>query len=273
MPRITYHDRFTALLAKDYLSDRDRNFAESLFSYYQRKGTLTAGRRNAFVNMEERYATRPEPSASEDVISELQTLQGKIESFNPNSWDQSFVISVVQQVVSGRQLSDRQNEILGQIKDRYSDTAIQSFHDFRDTFNDGLREDWRVLMTYYHSLPERYFVKQVTEFFADPENHVPSQRDYERIRNNKYANKILLGWNSEPQWQSGEMVSLRDTAPRLTSKHFPTNLGLVIRSNSRVPQNACVGNKLYEVLPIGGVAPVEIEERYLKNATRKRKKS
>ena len=42
MPRTTYHDRFAALLAKDYVSDRDRSFAESLYSHYKRKGSFTA---------------------------------------------------------------------------------------------------------------------------------------------------------------------------------------------------------------------------------------
>ena len=45
MPRITYADRFATLLAKDYLSDRDRKFTESLFQYYQRKKALTTGSR------------------------------------------------------------------------------------------------------------------------------------------------------------------------------------------------------------------------------------
>ena len=80
MPRITYHARFAALLAKDYVSDRDRSFAESLYSHYKRKGALPAGRRRCFIELEERYAVRPEPAPGapelDMVLARIQASEG-----------------------------------------------------------------------------------------------------------------------------------------------------------------------------------------------------
>ena len=56
MPRTTYADRFEALLAKDYIPTRDRQFIESLYTYYKSKGSLTAGRRTYFQRLEAQYA-------------------------------------------------------------------------------------------------------------------------------------------------------------------------------------------------------------------------
>jgi len=43
-------------------------------------------------------------------------------------------------------------------------------------------------------------------------------------------------------------------------------VGVVIKTNADEPKSACRGNKIYEVLPVGGVGTIMIEERYLKKA-------
>jgi len=55
MPRVTYATRLADLAAKP-LSDYDRGFVESLTQYYQRKRSMTAGRRAAIERLEERYS-------------------------------------------------------------------------------------------------------------------------------------------------------------------------------------------------------------------------
>mgnify|MGYP003127373675 CR=1 FL=1 len=59
MPRITYADRFEALLAKDYISKRDRQFLESLYTYYRSNRVLTSGRRYHFIRLENQYRNPP----------------------------------------------------------------------------------------------------------------------------------------------------------------------------------------------------------------------
>ena len=87
MPRTTYADRFEALLAKDYLSERDRNFIGDLYAHYKRKRALSSGRRHWFVQLEQRYASRPvtdeATSARLEVL--ITRMSGNGSSGNPNS--------------------------------------------------------------------------------------------------------------------------------------------------------------------------------------------
>ena len=64
MPRVTYADRFIALLARP-LNKRDRQFCESLQSFYLRKGRLTAGRVRCVKQLEERYSAEKMAEAAE----------------------------------------------------------------------------------------------------------------------------------------------------------------------------------------------------------------
>ena len=64
MPRITYADRFLALLARP-LSKRDRQFCESLQHFYKSKGRLTSGRARCVRELEDRYSAEKLAEAAE----------------------------------------------------------------------------------------------------------------------------------------------------------------------------------------------------------------
>ena len=268
MPRTTYHDRFAALLAKDYVSDRDRSFAESLYTSYKRKGSLTAGRRRCFVQMEERYATRPEPA---EGLDEINVLKGRVSAADNGSWDDRFVSSIRTQLLGGRDLSERQKEILEKIQGKYSDEAMAASDQWYSTWNDEKAERYAIAMAYYRS--SGYYGKQVAAYFADT-SLVPAMHEYNRVTDNKFIRKIYAGWFSEPKYAVGSMVALGAAATYAQSQSCPNkdNLAMVIATNIAVPTSAARGNKLYKLLPIGGAQTFICEERQLKRARTPKKK-
>ena len=56
MPRRTYRDRLQDLISNPAISERDKSFATSLLSYYNRRGSLTSGRVSWVKTLEERYS-------------------------------------------------------------------------------------------------------------------------------------------------------------------------------------------------------------------------
>ena len=268
MPRTTYHDRFAALLAKDYVSDRDRSFAESLYSHYKRKGSLTAGRRRCFVQMEERYATRPEPA---EGIDEIDVLKGRVTATDPGSWDDRFVSSIRTQLLGGRNLSERQKESLEKIQGKYSDEAMDARDQWYAAWNDEKAERYAIAMSYYRSTG--YYGKQVAAYFADT-SMVPTMDEYNRVTDNKFIRKIYAGWFAEPKYAVGSMVALGAGATYAQSQSCPNkdNLAMVIATNIAVPTSAARGKKLYKLLPIGGAQTFICEERPLKRARTPKKK-
>lgn len=266
MPRITYADRFAALLAKDYLSDRDRTFAESLSAHYQRKKALTAGRRRCFLQLEERYATPP--VADEAMTSRIEDLQGRMGD-QGGKWATDFAQSLLSQARSGVALSLRQVEVLEGIETEWSEAKVAARQSWDQTFTPEMAESFRVMTEYYGK--NGYFQNIVRARQASPEM-IPSQRDYERVTSNKYALKVLAGWFDAPVYEVGSMVSLRSSAGRALRQKLPAGLAVIIASNAEVPTRACRGNKVYKLLPIGSSQTIMAEECNLKNARAPKKK-
>ncbi len=164
MARITYADRFNDLLAKDYLTDNDRRFAESLYTYYKRKKVLTAGRRRCFLNLEQRYAERP--VTNDAVVARINGLCERMDAAPGSEWESNFAISLLQQAKAGRDLSERQFEILEKIESKWSDDALQARNDWTDNFTSEMAEKYRVMMEYYGK--NGYYSNLTTAYKKDP---------------------------------------------------------------------------------------------------------
>ncbi len=82
---------------------------------------------------------------------------------------------------------------------------------------------------------------------------------------NKFVQKVITSWNAEPVFADGTYVSLRSNVPGKLRTNFKTS-AVVIKSNSSTPTSSAKGSKVYQVLPFGAAALVEVEERYLKTA-------
>jgi len=261
MPRITYADRFTALLAKDYLSDRDRKFAGDLFAYYQRKKVLTAGRRRCFLQLEERYATRP--VADDGMVARIEGVRTRMSAANDldGCWADVFSLSLLKQSQTGVTLSDRQLSCLLQIEDRWTEEKLSARQSWDQNFTTDMRKRFNVALEYYAK--EGYYSGMVNAFRRKPEK-IPSQAEYERLTENKYAAKVLTGYFGAPKFEPGSMVALRVSAGWGLSQKFPSTIGVVIQPNAMIPASACRGNKVYKLLPVGGTQTVLVEERHLK---------
>ena len=104
MPRITYRTRLADLLAKSWITPRDRNFMESLLSHYNNKGYMSSGRARCVRDLEARYAN--EPTVNSNLLAEVNELRSRIA--DASSWDAGFMDSVIGQVKAGRALSEKQ---------------------------------------------------------------------------------------------------------------------------------------------------------------------
>jgi len=270
MPRKTYTDRFEALLAKDYLSSGDRQFAESLYGYYKSKRSLTPGRRTHFIRMEERYIVRPTPTGSPAEILTLKLLEKRIQSTDPGakSWASGFVESILQQLASGRTLSARQKTQLEKIKEQYSDEKMSARQEWLKNWDADKAERWDIALKYYAT--GTYFRRQVERHTADP-TVVPTWNDYQRIVENKYATKILKGWYDAPKFPPGTLVALSSGSTRGQRDSCPFDLATVISTNVSIPTSPARGNKTYKLLPLGSAKPFLCEERQIKRAPKTKK--
>ena len=265
MPRKTYADRFDALLAKDYITSNDRTFIESLYDYYKRKRALTVGRRKILVNLEERYAEVPTPVKGYEYLAELQK---NVERAPADEWTRRFVSSIVEQVRAGRDLTVGQSIHLKKVQEAWTpeivDKLISEREVWASSWDDEKKRRYAIMVDYYEKTG--YYTASVREYRRNPDV-IPSQKDYQRITENKYAAKILAGVEDAPLYAPGSMVSFRSTCKGyLRHKFGPAKMAMVIKAGVRTPDSACKGNKIYLLLAVGNSETFEVEERDIKKA-------
>jgi len=266
-------EKFENLLTHDRLSDRDRQFCQSLYDYYLRKKRLTAGRRRCLANLEAHYGSLPSEGLLEpELATRIRALLPKTQE---SSWDRGFSESILSQVESCRKLSDRQIEILAKIEERHSEAALETNRRWREAYTTDLSANAEVCARYYTASPP-YFKELCDRILTQP-NFIPTEKQYRGLCENKYAQKVLKAHFADPKYPAGSKVSLRATAPRrLASLSGETHSlvewgrsqrsanGFVLTVNAAPITTAAAGTKKYLVLFVGESIPLLVEERHLK---------
>ena len=266
MPRITYADRFEALLAKDYISKRDRQFLESLYTYYKSNRVLTSGRRFHFIRLENQYRNPPAvTSEDKELLAELDILISTLDIIDDER-GQAILASFGEQLRSGKVLSPKQMAIVEEKRDVCSEKNIAQARQWKDTWNSEKAEKFDICAKYYDNAG--YFGNIVVKVKVDP-GYVPSFGEYKKLTGNKYAKKILAGYYDIAKYQIGDMVQGSASAPWSARE---LTLGTVIKVNTAIPTSASRGNKKYLVMDLLTTRQFEMEERHLKQAKKPNKK-
>ncbi|MBT5637147.1 MAG: hypothetical protein HOJ16_01060 [Candidatus Peribacter sp.] len=255
--------RLNALVENPHLkaNKRDHGFAMSLLQAYQRQGRLTPGRRPWLDKLEIKYS---EAEVAKRASGVDQVLLHRLERLLPRteerSWNQGFVESILGQLLAGSRISSRQLEIITKIEGESTDQAVSERETFATRYNDestGLKEKAIIASKYYNTT--EYFL-EVSRQILNNEEFVPTFSQYNKLVENKYAKKILAGYYSEPKFAVGTLVQTRSTAPYGQRN----KKAIVVGVNHKSPTSACVGNKVYELLPIGETSTIATEERNIK---------
>jgi hypothetical protein len=271
MARITYQNRLFKIINNPYCSARDKDFAGDLLTYYKRNRKLTAGRARCVRQMEERYSPEAceaiqrlrDQGESDPRIISLKALEGRCEG---SSWDKGFLESVIDQLLEGRRLSTRQEEILGKIEERNSEEVIKARSRWAADWDlkPRLREEFRVMMGYYEANAP-YFSNIVTAYKigeSTEEPYVPSKHVFDKICGGKYALKVLAAHKAEPKYPVGSTVVVRATATK-----FPNTFkgkAAAVLSTTETIVNASKGCKRYKILLMGSMRPALVDEKDIK---------
>ena len=271
MARITYQNRLFKIINNPYCSARDKEFAGDLLTYYKRNRTLTAGRARCVRQMEERYTPEAceaiqrlrDEGESDPRIVALRALNARCDD---SSWDNGFTESIIDQLLSGRSLSPRQEEILGKIEERNSEEVMNERSRWTADWDlkPALKEEFRVMMGYYEA-NQPYFSNIVTAYKigeSTGEIYVPSKHVFDKICGGKYALKVLTAHKSEPKYPVGSTVVARATATKFPNI-FKGKAAAVLSTTEPIV-NASKGCKRYKILFMGSMKPITIAEKDIK---------
>ena len=265
MARRTYRHRLQDLIANPAIATRDKGFAESLLSYYERKGSLTSGRVSWVMTLEDRYSPANVALNTSKGASMLARLNAVYDRTEPASWARGFVESLQGQIMGGRELSGRQLLTLTKIETEHSDEAMQLraafISDYKDN-KDSMRDDMIVCANYYR--PSSYF-RDLSEKIVNDNNFIPSFSEFNKMTKNKYAVKVLAEHKAEPKYAVGSYV-----LPRSGNYGLKRTTGgkpcIVVAVNASPIVTAARGAKIYKLLPIGRAETIYAEERAIMKA-------
>ena len=276
MARPTYRTRLEVLINNPAISARDKDFAQSLLSYYERKGRLSAGRVKWVATLEDRYSPEKLLAATEKHKTFLMRLDALSMRCEPSSWAAGYVESLTSQVKGDRRLSDRQLEILRKIEAEHDDAAIAERQKWVESYKNDptLRADAIVVANYYMSTG--YFKDTARDIIND-DSFVPTYSQYNKMVKNKYAQKVLASHNAPAKYQAGQLVTFRANAPStvryLDGAYLKRAVTLMVIETDAAPiTSAARGAKVYKLLPVGKASTLEVEERYIMKARKLKKK-
>ena len=275
MARPTYRTRLEVLINHPAISGRDMDFAQSLLSYYERKGRLSAGRAKWVATLEERYSPEKLLAATKKHSAMLARLNAISSRCEASSWAAGFVESLTSQVKGDRRLSERQLQILKKIEAEHDDAAMAERQKWVESYKNDptLRADAIVVANYY--LSTGYF-RDTAKSVTEDESFIPTYSQYNKMVKNKYAQKVLASHNAPAKYPAGSLVTFRANAPSgiryLDGAYLKRNVTLMVIETDAAPiTSAARGAKVYKLLPVGKATTLQVEERHIMKARPKKK--
>lgn len=205
-----------------------------------------------------------------------------------NTWEQDFVSSLEEQFKKKGKLSVSQERHLFKLSDRYNMDKIREAQEFAKNYGPEQRDIAHKCALYYDGQYTNYFHDIVTKVLNDPEGHVLTQGEFNKLCKNKYALKVLDSYNTPEQFAVGDMVQIRannriDIAntdiqnghhPRgaFFSFKFADKTCMVLEVNAKPVTRAAKGARVYKILIIDETSPIYAHESDLKKLRGRKKK-
>ena len=197
-----------------------------------------------------------------------------------DQWSAGFADSIREQIAKGRTLSDRQKAVCNRILKENSEDAQRELANWESEYKTHHKKAAIQIATYYKAQAAGYYgdiVKVVLE------GKVPPRGKFLKMRNNKYAKKVLAEIERKPRFTIDDQIvpnskfvtgySFNDSMMRSTDSgaradsderiNFKRRGGIIIGVDDKIC-SAAKGSKRYIVLPFGSMKTYFVEERYMK---------
>lgn len=201
--------------------------------------------------------------------------------------DKQFYLSLFWQHENRKSpLSSSQLYHLERLYNKYSMEEIKKKEEFAENYSDDHRSIALKCAHYYENQYPPYYDRIVEKVLADPQGHVLSYGEYNKMCNNKYAKKILASYEEEAKYQVGDFVQIRATnrvdiantnqkeghmPRRSVCSQMANKFCMVIEVNARPITRAAKGARVYKVLITDEARPIFAHESDLKKARGKKK--
>ena len=218
------------------------------------------------------------PDMTDEQIGERLAKVGSLPTCN--DWSRGFAESNCEQHANGRVLSEKQRAICHRILTENNKEAQKALANWHTEYNMHHKKKATQLANYYKRQGNGYYGDVVKDIL---EGKVPDRSKYLRMRNNKYAKKVLVELERKPRFSiedhiepnskffSGygfhkSMMQASSSEVYIDARerdNFKKRGGVIIAMDDNI-YSAAKGAKRYLVLPFGSANTYWTEERFLK---------
>ena len=197
-----------------------------------------------------------------------------------DQWSAGFADSIREQIAKGRTLSDRQKAVCNRILKENSEDAQRELANWESEYKTHHKKAAIQIATYYKAQAAGYY-GDIVKVVLD--GKVPPRGKFLKMRNNKYAKKVLAELERPPRFGPDDHIipnskfmvgysfnrSMMQTVNGETyvdsdeKRNFKSRGGVIIGVDDKIV-SAAKGSKRYIVLPFGSMKTYFVEERFLK---------
>jgi len=205
-----------------------------------------------------------------------------------NLWEQGFVESLEHQFKQKGRLSSSQEKHLFKLTNKYNMDKIREAQQWVKNYGPEQRDTAIKCAKYYDGQYQTYFHDIVNKVLGDPEHHVLTLGEYNKLCKNKYALKVLASYDVPEKFAVGDMVQIRannridiantdlksGAVPRgmRATWFFANKTCMVLEVNALPITRAAKNSRVYKVLIIDETSPIYVHESDLKKLRRPKKK-
>ena len=188
-----------------------------------------------------------------------------------SDWEVKFLNSIAEQANNKGSLSIGQLNILERIENNNTSEAHKQIKKWLDNWDEERQEIAKVVALYYQR--EMYYGQLVDKILN--QNYIPSQKEYEKLCENKYALKVRQEHFKKPRFSEGSVVQVRSVISANShyrhengnvSVRIQNHYAIVIETDALPVRRAAKGAKVYKILPFGSSKAYYVSESDLKKA-------
>jgi len=190
---------------------------------------------------------------------QMRRINSLLEKEEVSSGTINFIQSLKEQLTKKGALSEKQWSAFQKAEYRYSDEAIAIRKSWMDNWDKEKERKAKIAAEYYSHNPP-YF-RELSRAILGDEEYIPTEKEYRKLVENKYAQSVLSMVEAEPLYPVGSLVKMRSNHAVPRSLH---DREAIVVSNDGPIKSAAKGSKLYKVLPFGHSNTIEVKESQLK---------
>ena len=177
-------------------------------------------------------------------------------------WERSFMGSLLDSAKKWGRLTAKQHEVFQRIERKTDPAHIKAVTSWRENFTDEMREALVFAANYYKANPP-YFSDAATRILNDF-SYVPGEKLYRKMVENRYVQRALQNAEAGPLYTVGSMATVRNSESVGGPARMHRGKDVIVLEVEEKVTSAVKGARMYKVLPVGSVDPIETQERFLK---------